>query len=448
MKKLCLALFAVCLVSLQVALAQDPEFPLTGEPVNGWELVSLQPLAGWLYESAFSTTTATLSPDASRVAWVDDETDAAICIAELGQTVTTHCYPSTDEFLMIGSIPRLLWSPDSRYLAFSDTNLRMLDEGDLWVMDTTSGTIENLTPDGVFGKMFDPQGDGEMLIDLSPMWSPDGSLYFIRALKGEVGYPSKLYRFSRATVAGIEVWGDLTLVTDFEPTLGANIPVYEYPVAAFDGPMAFSPDGAWLALAITPILAEDRDKEGISLVNIATGEMTQLVQIDELLPLGLPKEIDAADLQDFAISGVGWTGDGSTMLATLVNPNFGPIFSIQTYQIDLASRSVMPLFDWTELTSVGFYNQTRDDNTAPIYDVSMYTVVISNTVLLRNYQPFGFSAIDLTNPSELPIRLTDPKGLGEFPPSRAAFSSVGSDGVNLYVLLDGQLLTFAPIDSE
>ena len=40
------------------------------------------------------------------------------------------------------------WSPDSRYLAFTENFFRRFTEPDIWVLDTTTWNVTDITDDG------------------------------------------------------------------------------------------------------------------------------------------------------------------------------------------------------------------------------------------------------------------------------------------------------------
>ncbi|RME88470.1 MAG: hypothetical protein D6770_06935 [Anaerolineae bacterium] len=75
-----------------------------------------------------------------------------------------------------------VWSPDGGRLAFTELAGR---ETDLWVLDTSSGQLNNLTDDGISGDVFPLTQDNpaiEFTLDTYPAWAADGkSLFFARS---------------------------------------------------------------------------------------------------------------------------------------------------------------------------------------------------------------------------------------------------------------------------
>ncbi len=72
----------------------------------------------------------------------------------------------------------VVWSPDSTRLVLAEQAFVRFIDGDLWLMDATTGDLTNLTDDGVSARLVfgDKEVDyHELFIDVSPTWMPDGS---------------------------------------------------------------------------------------------------------------------------------------------------------------------------------------------------------------------------------------------------------------------------------
>lgn len=71
------------------------------------------------------------------------------------------------------------WSPDGRYLALAQDFYRLMIDSDIWLFDTTTGGLLNLTED--FVQAVDLRGETDAQVDILPRWSSDGSqLMFVR----------------------------------------------------------------------------------------------------------------------------------------------------------------------------------------------------------------------------------------------------------------------------
>ena len=118
-----------------------------------------------------------LSPDGSLLAHSDG---SSLCFYTLPDLMQTTCSTlPEDRRLQPESV---VWSPDSRYLAFMDNDvLRMLIDSDIWIIDSTDGSMSNLTEDDTLDVALLNEPD-ELVgaIDLSPQWVDDTTIAFIR----------------------------------------------------------------------------------------------------------------------------------------------------------------------------------------------------------------------------------------------------------------------------
>ena len=118
---------------------------------------------------------ALLSPDGARIAWTDGDD---LCLyTSLGQR--ERCVTPPD-----GVDPdSLSWSPDGRYLAFTENFYRFAEEPDIWVLDAAAGAPVDLTEDGV-AQAAVPQNltARGATLDVLPVWLPDNRLIFLRHL--------------------------------------------------------------------------------------------------------------------------------------------------------------------------------------------------------------------------------------------------------------------------
>ncbi len=138
--------------------------------LNNWNNSDLEEIRG-----------TSISPDASRLAFssrlferVTTFSREAVCV-HLFDTLETFCaLPQDDEI----EFTPMVWSHDSRYVAFTEDNIEDPVETDIWIYDTDRNRMLNFTDDGQSGENFDPL---IATVDLAPTWNPvDNSLYFLR----------------------------------------------------------------------------------------------------------------------------------------------------------------------------------------------------------------------------------------------------------------------------
>jgi Tol biopolymer transport system component len=224
-----------------------------------------------------------MSPDGTKLAAVrlpstslcvyDVETEAEVSCADL---TGLNSGIRTDD---------IVWSPDSTRLAFGETSFLDLKDGDLWVMDASTGALTDLTDDQYDGDLLfssDAAGDQALTVDTSPAWTPDGQF---------ITYSSSLFRGKEAlgnVIAQIPADGSAapeTLVT-VSPT--------EIGIAYFGA--AWSPDGATFYYSVAFPDRENPDN-GIWAYDKATGSARLLAAGDDpaLGPLALKEVSPAGD---------------------------------------------------------------------------------------------------------------------------------------------------------
>ncbi len=146
---------------------------LSAEVINTFELTG-----GPLNTSAY------LAPDGEHFAYIDGE---QVCLYTVDGE-QQHCAPLVEE---AGGIDRdsASWSRDSRYVAFAQMALEYFIDSDIWVYDTVENQLFNATEDDVDDLEFEDltSGDGSLMLDLSPRWTDDGRLWFIRLSANNAG---------------------------------------------------------------------------------------------------------------------------------------------------------------------------------------------------------------------------------------------------------------------
>ena len=182
----------------------------------GWtaEVTRLDLLAGPGGTAAF------LAPDGSRFAYFDAN---ELCFYTL-DGVKQDCFNFEGTDLRLDrETPR--WSPDSTKLAFAEPFLVTFRDSDIWVFDSTTGKLTDMSNDPTRGEKM-PLGEDaaaeNLTVDLAPQWSSDSHfVYFVR-------YTFKQVREARADIYRLNVnTGD----TEEVARIASNIPFSTYAFA-------------------------------------------------------------------------------------------------------------------------------------------------------------------------------------------------------------------------
>ncbi|HVU14872.1 MAG TPA: WD40 repeat domain-containing protein [Phototrophicaceae bacterium] len=117
-------------------------------------------------------TDAYFAPDGTKFAYLSQKT---LCVYE-GQTqgncVDISQAPGVDS-------ESVRWSPDSRYVVFAQDFFRYFRDSDIWVWDTTTNQLNDLTSSSTGPVNFLTSKDWTG-VDVTPRWLPNGQILFLR----------------------------------------------------------------------------------------------------------------------------------------------------------------------------------------------------------------------------------------------------------------------------
>lgn len=273
-----------------------------------------------------------LSPDGTHLAVFGPD---GLCVSELdasGASGSRVCAIGTDMRALMGA--RLTWSPDSSFIALHEDAVRRLEDSDIWVMNTETGTMNNLTDEGYSGRAFptssfEDRGLTSITLDITPAWF-GSSVYFFRSeFSSADERPTGFYRIDAVNP------GEPELIAEYSTNAEDIMSVFSIAdIAMLSGAMAVSPSGRYLAAVRTPANAMQNSE--ILIVDTGSGAIETLVSITEL-QAGLPAFVSDPAL----IGGIGWLGDESAVLVGTHAMGTTPVGNI--YQVDLASGTVLPL---------------------------------------------------------------------------------------------------------
>ncbi|MGB3713106.1 MAG: hypothetical protein WA996_01635 [Candidatus Promineifilaceae bacterium] len=248
---------------------------------------------------------AYLSPDGERLVWRDGN---EVCIGDASADDELCIEPeiSMDE-------SSFTWSPDGRYLAFTENFARHVLEPDLWLLDAGTGDLTNLTDDGVEGGFINSvqgSGRGSLSLDVYPEWSSDSKqLFFIRVESTEPGQEEVMLYSIDIDDQELELLAEWDLRNE---------------EAWMPDRVAWSSDGGLIAYSKSrgPV-------SGLWVAALEDGEM------DPDRVFRLPWGIDDPDLgeQDYLVEDLAFSDDGDYLLVSMMN--FTGLGGIQSRVIDL-----------------------------------------------------------------------------------------------------------------
>ena len=246
-------LAGLSLVLVGFASPRPELLPLAGMPAQQESDVtvdSARPVTDIIDES--TAYLATVSPDGNFIAWGRQsgrgkDRVLQLCLFEF-ETAAKRC-SDLSPAIFDGYPYQFQWSPDSRYIAFSENPIEMASESDIWLFDTEAESFTNLTDDDLVGVWSYLIADGEMpALDYLPMWNvDDGQIYFWRIV------PLGNQRFTLGIFRLAADGGEAELVRDLTTVFAGQIPYYDYERIFLDGISAISPDGSAAAAIMTSI---------------------------------------------------------------------------------------------------------------------------------------------------------------------------------------------------
>jgi hypothetical protein len=319
------------LESALTATAQAQVLALTAtptpEPID-WSNVSVASTTEIDLRAGPGGTAAILAPGGQRFAYLERET---FCLYQ-GET-EAKCIELGEEIRPIDT-EAARWSPDSHYLAFHEDFFRLFNDPDIWVWDTVTNEVRNLTDDGNTSNLL----RGEMgAIDITPTWLPDGRLLFLRYRRTEGQFfPPDIYTVN-PDGSGLTQLGTIQLSDPFNDPL----PIYAmdasatHLVYAHASQRGMPDDGIWISNwdgsdARLVSRARRRDQLALS-VDVSPDERYALIGTvaGRLGGTPFPSLVQAVSIETgemFEIDpgrttrAAGWTPEGSGLIYTTFAP--------------------------------------------------------------------------------------------------------------------------------
>jgi len=368
---------------------------------------------------------AMLSPDGSMIGWYLPQDNGATCVYTFANEQTI-C--STIPEIFNGSPQFIMWSPDSRYITFSQDFILRFQEADIWLYEVATRHFSNVTDDQVddwspLGGSRD--GSGPVWIDIAYAWGPDLNLYFSRI---ELPDPSTMDNYTAGIYRLNPDSGQTSLIRDISEDF-ERFSIYQNREVEFNGTLAVSPDGQHIAMIVLEREA-DSPKSGIWIMPLDGSEAPRQLVAASAMTAGLIA--DAQQIPRPAIPvGLDWSADGRSLytLATTINTGTLDAGAV-VYQIDAETGALTPLNDFSAYTRETMY-QADDSGHAPAFYVPRGAVMSpdgTTPLVFHAYpqeQQAGLSALRIADGALQPELLLT---MDDYRPVPAAVSSVARDG--------------------
>ena len=317
-----------------------------GEPVT-WELADAAPLAE-ITGSGERPYNPILSPDGSAVAWEEEE---ATCVYRF-EEAETECFGWPRTAALRSSRYNLpAWSPDGRYIAQTENLFLMFRDSDVWTLDTQTGRFVDRTDDGYLGGLMSSDQPDDLPLDYLPTWNPaTGELYFFRSQKREpvlvdTGYTLQLYKLGADG-------GEPELVRDLTMAVPGPLSVYR--------PVAFSDDGAKLALLVLPQNYRESPGAGVWVLDLDNNGADMVANLARL----------TAALPEWAREGtipmsLAWAGDD--LVVWMENGQYGNGLARTPVYLDMETGAATSLIDYSAFDEPSDYLNAGADHRS-VYD--------------------------------------------------------------------------------
>lgn len=193
--------------------------------------------------------TAFLAPSGEQFAHIDS--DSGVCIYTIMGELE-RCIPLEGKLSSVNT-EWLRWSADSRMLVFTEDFFIRLDEPDLWIINVEDGGLTNISDDNEDEFPLAEETDTLPDLDLSPVWTDDGRVAFLRYNSNGEGYSARLMAIDPET-------RELEELTSFGAVEG--LPITTFDLAPDESFVVYN----WMAVS------SDWANNGLRLRDLQTGE--------------------------------------------------------------------------------------------------------------------------------------------------------------------------------
>jgi len=201
-----------------------------------------------------------LSPDGNTIVFLD-YMNHELCFYNINnKTINRYSFPDK----ACNRIHYFTWSPNGKYIAFTDDYFQYMHEPDIWIFNVKKNKFINCTDDNTRDSLMLGKG---ALIDILPVWDKNSkNLFFFRIIKKDKEYSTAIFRLTPGNSP--------KKIKDFDK-FSSNSPVY------YTRP-AISNNGKTISICSYSPNPNDKLCYGVRLFNLESGEIKKIASFTQL----------------------------------------------------------------------------------------------------------------------------------------------------------------------
>ncbi len=325
---------------------------------------------------------SSISPDGSHIVWATWISNTLLCQFEI-ETEIERCLNYREEGFN-SYVRAYTWSPDGRYIAFTETLNDRGYEPDIWVYDVHEHEIINLTDDDI-GQIYEEEAE-RMQWDVVPTWNPaSGDLYFIRIEVEQSTEESPSRTYINHTLFYLDLEDEsLHKVRDLSDYLLPGGTFQHPPIRDFQGGAAISMNGRYMVVHNHRTASVADVDEGFWIIDLEGEIEPYLLAIDsDVFSSGSPSDFDEF-LYSYSIN---WVADDSAILLSITHRN-GEYHSNLIYLPIEENATPIPLFDLSNLDTDSILTEDSPDGYSWRFTLPRYAIVLPDSFTVLTYHHF------------------------------------------------------------
>ena len=365
---------------------------------SAWSVSTLKDLFKVAEDNFSLLNTGSLSPDGKTVVWGHGRD--LLCFYDVAED-RVACYPVPEQL----AIPHyFVWSYDSQTVAFSEDLFRYLNESDIWMVNTATGSFTDCTDDRVISGF--PVAKEPYWLDYLPSWDPiTADLLFFRSEKQEEEYSLELRSLNPnlCTSNQLVVPERSKQIVDLSGQLAGSFPIQRQP--------AISPDGTRMVVIVTSDLRDD-PQNGIWMIDLVEGSIRQIATL-EAFAVGFPSWYDTSSVIPEQIS---WTAEGEGLVVFLHDVAVLNNMPDRTVvYLDVNTCEIHPLISWEGFDArLDFFRAGEDGHTGLFHMARQAILMSDRKTLITVHHEYSSESLTFIAQT-LPPDASEPSVIGEVP---------------------------------